>query len=74
MIDTDILIDVGRGVQEAIDLLTKIQSHDTLAISVITQLELMIGCRNKSELRKLNKFIKKFQIIKLNEAISAKSS
>ena len=70
IIDTDILIDAGRGVQEAVDLLTKIQSDDALAISIVTQLELMIGCRNKSELRNLDKFIKQFQIIKLNEAIS----
>jgi len=73
IIDTDILIDAGRGVQEAVDLLTKIQSDDALAISVVTQLELMIGCRNKSELRNLDKFIKQFQIIKLNEAISEKA-
>ena len=73
MIDTDILIDVGRGVQEAVDLLRKTQLHDALAISVVTQLELMIGCRNKSELSKLDKFIKQFQIIKLNEAISEKA-
>ncbi len=33
----------------------------------------MIGCRNKSELRNLDKFIKQFQIIKLNEAISEKA-
>lgn len=48
LVDTDILIDVGHGVQEAIDILKNIQSHHALAISVITQLELMIGCRNKS--------------------------
>lgn len=73
IIDTDILIDVGRGIQEAVDLLKKIQSKNALAISIITQLELMIGCRNKSEIRKLDKFIKQFQIIKLNETISEKA-
>jgi len=73
LVDTDILIDIGRGVQEAIDILKNIQSHDALAISVITQLELMIDCRNKSELRKLDKFVKQVKIIKLNEVISDKS-
>ncbi len=73
IIGTDILIDVGRGIQEAVDLLKKIQSKNALAISIITQLELMIGCRNKSEIRKLDKFIKQFQIIKLNETISEKA-
>lgn len=36
-------------------------------------MELMVGCRNKSELQKLDRFLKQFQIIKLNEAISDKS-
>ena len=68
---------VGSATSEnpsgANDILKNIQSHDALAISVVTQLELMIGCRNKSELRKLDKFIKQIQIIKLNENISDKS-
>ncbi len=75
IVDTDILIDAGRGIQEAVDFLKQTQSGNThiLAISVVTQLELMVGCRNKSELRKLDKFLKLFQVIKLNEAISEKA-
>lgn len=33
----------------------------------------MVGCRNKSELRKLDKFLKQFWIIKLSEVIADKS-
>ncbi len=33
-------------------------------------MELVIGCRNKSELQKLNKFLKNFQIISLDVEIS----
>ncbi len=33
-------------------------------------MELMIGCRNKSELRTLKRFLLRFQVIKLNEQIS----
>ncbi len=75
IVDTDILIDAGRGIQEAVDFLKQNQSDNTniLAISVVTQLELMVGCRNKSELRKLDKFLKLFQAIKLNETISEKA-
>lgn len=73
IIDTDILIDTARGIQEALDILEKIQTNNILAISVVTQMELIIGCRNKSELRNLDKFIKQFQIIKLNETISEKA-
>ncbi len=66
IVDTDILIDAGRGIQEAIDFLKQTQLSNTyiLAISIVTQLELMVGCRNKSELRKLDKFLKLFQAIK----------
>ena len=73
IVDTDIVIDAGRGVREAVDCLKNIKASSTLAISVITQMELMVGCGNKSELQKLEKFLKQFQIIKLNEAISDKA-
>ena len=73
IVDTDILIDAGRGVQAAIDCLKEIKANSSLAVSVVTQMELMVGCRNKSEWQKLNKFLKQFQIIKLNEAISDKA-
>jgi len=41
-----------------------------LAISVITQLELIVGCRNKTELRDLKKFLNRFQVLKITEQIS----
>jgi predicted nucleic acid-binding protein len=50
---------------------------ETLSASVlidtdvlITQMELFVGCRNKTELWKTEQFLKRFQIIKLNEPIS----
>ena len=73
IVDTDILIDAGRGVPEAMACLKDIKANSTLTISIVTQMELMVGCRNKSELQKLDKFLKQFQIVKLNEAISDKS-
>ena len=73
IVDTDILIDAGRGIQEAVDYLRDIKANSTLAISVVTQMELIVGCRNKSELQKLDNFLKQFKIIKLNEAISDKA-
>ena len=51
LIDTDILIDVGRDVQDAIDYLKRIEAQSSIGISVITELELIVGCRNKRELR-----------------------
>jgi hypothetical protein len=73
LVDTDILVDAGRGVPEAVDCLKDIKASSTLTISLVTQMELMVGCRNKSELQKLDRFLKQFQIVKLNEAITDKA-
>ncbi len=70
MVDTDILIDVGMSVQPAIDCLKKHEEHALLAVSVITKMELVVGCRNKHELRDTEKFLKRFQVLAINEVIS----
>ncbi len=71
--DTDILINVGRGDTEAINCLQNYAQTSTLAISVITQMELIVGCRDKKELQNLTKFFKQFQILEINKQISEKS-
>jgi predicted nucleic acid-binding protein len=70
IVDTDVLIDAGRGINEAVTCLEQIQQQSSLAISVITQLELFIGCRDKAELRTVAGFLSRFQIIRLNEPMS----
>ena len=70
IIDTDILIDAGRGVREAVMCLRKIEQQSSLAASVVTQMELFIGCRNKTELQTVERFLLRFQILKLTEQIS----
>jgi predicted nucleic acid-binding protein len=69
LIDTDILIDVGRGLNEAIDCIQRIEQHSTLATSAVTQMELIVGCRNKAELDRLELFLRRFQIQKLTDPI-----
>jgi predicted nucleic acid-binding protein len=70
VIDTDIIIDAGRSVSEAIECLKAIERQSDLAVSVITQMELLAGCQNKTEVRHIERFLKRFQKIKLTEAIS----
>jgi predicted nucleic acid-binding protein len=70
LIDSDVLIDVSRGVPEALNTLQRIETDDEPAISVITQMELTVGCRDLRELRSLGKFLETFSLFKLNEAIS----
>ena len=70
LIDTDILIDVGRKAAEAVSYLEHAEQKAVIGISLITQMELVVGCRNKSELNALEKFLRRFEIISLNESIS----
>ena len=73
VVDTDILIDAGRGIREAIDYLDELEHHTSLAMSIVTQMELIIGCRNQAELRDLEQFIRRFRILKISEIISDKA-
>lgn len=69
LIDTDILIDVANNDLTANSRLITESQNNSLAISSITVMELTIGCRNKSELQALNRFIKQFQVLKLTSNI-----
>lgn len=73
LVDTDILIDVSRGIPIAINRLQSEANNSTLAISAITQMELIVGCRNKTELQNLKKFLRSYIIIKVNEVITDKA-
>ena len=68
-----ILIDVSRGIQIAINRLQSEANNSTLAISTITQMELIVGCRNKTELHNLEQFLRRYVIIKVNEFITDKA-
>ena len=70
LFDTDILVDVGRDIEEAINCLKRIERQERTGISIITKMELIVGCRNKKELAELDKFLERFQVLSLNEAIA----
>lgn len=71
LVDTDILIDAALDVRAAVDCLDTLENTSVLAVSVITQMELIVGCRNKAELRKMEQFLARFQIVPINEHISS---
>ena len=70
LLDTDILIDASRKVGEAIACLERIEQQATLGISMITRMELIVGCRNKAEFRILERFLRRFEVVNLHEAIA----
>jgi|SRR3989338_9882856 len=73
LIDTDVLIDIGRKINVAIASLKRVEEEAVPGISIITQMELMVGCRNKKEICILEDFLQSFKIISLNETIGNKS-
>ncbi len=46
LVDTDILIDISRGINTAFKRLQQEEIKHKLCISIITQMELIVGCRN----------------------------
>ncbi|MDA8133154.1 MAG: type II toxin-antitoxin system VapC family toxin [Desulfobacteraceae bacterium] len=70
IVDTDILIDAAREIEDAVNCLRQIEDKSSPAISAVTQMELIIGCRNKKELKSLEHFLKGFKLISLNKQIS----
>lgn len=70
LVDTDILIDAGRGDSDAIACLQRLEQQSILAASAVTQMELIVGCRNKTELHDLDIFLRRFQLLKITDQIS----
>ncbi|MBI5822763.1 MAG: type II toxin-antitoxin system VapC family toxin [Chloroflexi bacterium] len=71
LVDTDILIDSALQVEQAIRCLDDMEQTSDLGISAITQMELIVGCRNKTELRKMEQFLQRFQVYPVTEQISS---
>ena len=71
--DTDILIDISHEVPEAVTCIQELGQHYILAISSVTEMELVIGCRNKKDLQILERFLKPFKIVNIDEHISNKA-
>ena len=73
VVDTDILIDAGHDIEVALSVLEQYEHNTNLAVSVITKMELVVGCRNKHELRYMEKFLCRFLVLNVNEDISTKA-
>jgi len=64
------LIDAGRSVSDAVAFLQRHEQVMSLSISTITQMELIVGARNKNELQAIEKLLQRFAVIKINESIA----
>ncbi len=70
LVDTDILIDAALYNDAAVNCLQQIEDTSSLAISAVTHMELIIGCRNKKEIKSLGNFLQRFELVRLSEQIS----
>lgn len=74
LVDTDILIDISNGDETAKRRLVEESQTSELAVSVVTVMELIVGCRNKAELTALNQFLRQFQLVKITGDVSDRAS
>jgi len=70
LVDTDILIDLSAGLSQAADTIRALEIDFAVAVSTITVMELTVGCRNKTELRNMEKFLTRFEVSPLTEKVS----
>jgi hypothetical protein len=73
LVDSDILIDLSLGVKEALESLLALESEFELMVSTVTVMELIVGCRNKSELRSVRRLLQRFEVGMIDERVSAEA-
>ncbi len=74
LIDTTVLIDLSRGNQNAADYVDNQRKAGTeLYISIVSAMELVVGCRNNAEVVKAQKLIAKFSTTPLSALISQRA-
>ncbi len=71
LVDTDVLVDVSRNNQAAIDFLD--QLDDSWSMSIITALELIVGARNKKEVTQIDQLVAVYSAIPLTTEIGNSS-
>jgi len=71
LVDTDVLIDVSRNNEAAIDFLD--QLDDSWSMSIITALELIVGARNKEEVTQIDQLIAAYSATPLTGEIGNSS-
>ncbi|HET6765221.1 MAG TPA: type II toxin-antitoxin system VapC family toxin [Longimicrobiaceae bacterium] len=70
LFDTDVLIDAARGAADALDALDEARRSFEVAVSSVTYMELIVGCRNKADLLALDRFLARFSVIPLDETVT----
>lgn len=71
LLDTTVLIDLARGNVQAAEFVDGERRTQTdLSLSIISAMELVVGCRDKSEISKIGQLLADFTVVDLTPAIS----
>jgi hypothetical protein len=62
LVDTDVLVDCLRGLVEARAWLER-EKSEALGIPGVVAMELVVGCRNQTELQAIQKFLATFDVV-----------
>lgn len=73
IVDSDILIDFTHGESVAVEWLDRNVLGNSLKLSTVTEMELLIGSRNKIHMRELIDLFDRFEILHIDEQISLKA-
>jgi len=74
LLDSTVLIDLSRGNEDAIYFIDTLRKNNQeAAISIISSMELIIGCRNKGEVNKTLKFLGDYSVIDISIPVSKKA-
>jgi len=74
LLDTTVLIDLSRRNEQAADFIEQHRSNGyLLAISVISAMEFIVGCRNKTEVILAQQLIAEFSLFQITPAISSQA-
>ena len=71
LIDTDVLIDVAKGKEAAMNHLDLLP--EDWSISVITAMEVLVGARDKREMGKLEEFLTAIPVVPLSPGVGSKA-
>ena len=69
VIDSNILIDAMNGIVDAVAFLEE-QQETEVQISIVSAMELIPGCRNKAEMRELQKFFQRCTLLPVTTTVS----
>src|SRR5687768_9004497 len=71
--DTDIHVDALRRFSTGLDYVEVAEQQGTLRLSITTEMALIVGCQNLRELRRLERFLRRFTIMAMTEVIAARA-